>query len=87
MISYCDKVQDWLVRYLADTLDLNPDDIGETTLFTHYGLDSSSTAILTAELMDWLGVEIALDDVYQYPTIEKLSQYLSEKFSGEHTDS
>jgi len=87
MVSYCDKVHDWLVRYLAKTLDLNPDDIGETTLFTHYGLDSASAAILTAELMDWLGVEMELDEVYQYPTIEKLSQHLSEKFSGEYANS
>lgn len=87
MPSYFERVQDWLVHYLANTLDMNPDDIGETTLFSHYGLDSSSAAILTAELMEWLGVEITLDDVYQYPTIEKLAQYLTEKFSGEQAHS
>ena len=39
--------------------------------------------MFTPELMDWLGVEIELDDVYQYPTVEKLSQHLSQTFSGE----
>jgi acyl carrier protein len=78
-----EAIQEWLIGYLARLLDLDPDDIGVTSPFTRYGLDSSSTIILTGDLMEWLGCEIAPDEVYQYPTVESLARFLAETRFGE----
>ena len=83
MESRYEKIQDWLVHYLAELLDMDPEDIGANTPFTRFGLDSSATIILTSELIEWLEIQIESDDVYQYPTVQSLSKYLAETLYGE----
>lgn len=74
-------IQDWLVNKLAQLLGLNPDDIGISTPLSRYGLDSSSTILLTSDLMDWLGCELEPDVIYQYPTIQTLANHLTERLT------
>ena len=83
MQTHFEKIHDWLISYLADLLDMEPDEIGTTTPFSRYGLDSSSTVILTGDLMEWLGCQIEPDTVYQYPTIQSLARFLAETLFGE----
>lgn len=78
-----EAIQEWLISYLANLLDIDPDDIGIASPFTRYGLDSSSTIILTGDLMEWLGCPVAPDEVYQYPTVESLARFLAESRFGE----
>jgi len=78
-----ENIQEWLINYLADVLDMEPDDIATTTPFSRYGMDSSATIILTGDLMEWLGCEIDSDDVYQYPTVQSLARFLAETRFGE----
>ncbi len=87
MESQYEKIQDWLVRYLANLLDMELDAVGEHTPFTRFGLDSSATIILASELIEWLGVQIEPDDVYQYPTVHALAQHLAETLYGEQAGS
>jgi acyl carrier protein len=78
-----EDIQDWLVRYLAGVLDMEPDDIGVTTPFSRFGLDSAATIILTGDLIEWLGCQIESDTVYQYPTVRSLARFLAESRFGE----
>ncbi|KAB8335316.1 acyl carrier protein [Scytonema tolypothrichoides VB-61278] len=79
------KIQAWLVSYLAEELEIEPDQIDVKTLFDRYGLDSSAALAMTGDLEDWLGFEIEPTLVYDYPTIETLAQYLSEQYKLEES--
>ena len=72
-----EKIQSWLVSYLAELLEIDSAEVDETDPFDRYGLDSSATMSMTADLEEWLGLELEPMVFYDYPTIERLSQYLA----------
>ena len=71
------EIQDWLVDYLADLLEIESDEVDVTVSFDRYGLDSSAAVGLTGDLEEWLGREVNPTLLYDYPTIETLVQHLS----------
>lgn len=71
------SVQEWLTHYLANLLDMDPDDVDVETPFEGYGLDSAAAVAMTGDLEDWLKIELDPTLVYDYPTIEKLSSHLA----------
>lgn len=73
-----ESIQTWLIDYLSQLLDIEPTTIDVSHSFESYGLDSSTSIALTADLEDWLGSELEPTLVYEYQTIEALSHYLSE---------
>jgi acyl carrier protein len=80
------EIEQWMVTYLAQALDTRPEDVEVTVPFQHYALDSVQAVGMTGDLEEWLGYRIDPMVVYDYPTIESLSQYLSEQ-TGAATDS
>ncbi|MEL7351422.1 MAG: acyl carrier protein [Cyanobacteria bacterium P01_A01_bin.116] len=72
-----EEVRDWIVSYLANLLEISPDEIEIDVSFDTYGLDSSAAIGLTGELEDWLGKEVDPTLLYDYPTVEALVEYLS----------
>jgi acyl carrier protein len=72
------EIKEWLISYLADLLEIEPEQINVETTFSRYGLDSSVAVVLTGDLADWLGKELELRVVWDYPTIASLAQHLSE---------
>ena len=64
------EVQNWIVNYLAELLEVDPDSIDVKIPFDRYGLDSSAAIGMTGELEDWLGTEIDPTLLYDYPTVE-----------------
>ncbi len=77
--QFSEKIQAWLVSYLAELLEIEPSEVDETIPFDRYGLDSSSTMSMTADLEEWLGFELDPMLFYDYPTIERLSQHLAQE--------
>lgn len=71
------EIHDWIVSYLADLLEVDPDDIDASIPFDRYGLDSSAAVGLTGDLEDWLGQEIDPTLLYDYPTIDALVRHIS----------
>ncbi len=71
------EIQDWIVAYLADLLEIEPDEVEVTIPFDRYGLDSSAAVGLTGDLEDWLGREVDPTLLYDYPTVEALVQHLT----------
>ncbi|HEY9670381.1 MAG TPA: acyl carrier protein [Waterburya sp.] len=71
------EIQAWIVSYLAQLLEMNPDEINTTIPFDQYGLDSSAAVGMTGDLEDWIGKKIDPTLVYDYPTIEALAQHLA----------
>ncbi len=71
------EIQDWTVAYIADLLEIDPDEIDTALPFDRYGLDSTAAVGLTGDLEDWLGIEIDPTLLYDYPTIDSLAKYLA----------
>lgn len=72
-----EAIQDWLITYLSDLLEVDSEEVDVTIPFDRYGLDSSAAIGLTGDLEEWLGREIDPTLLYDYPTVEALVEYLS----------
>ncbi len=75
------EIQTWIVNYVAELLEVKPDRIDVTIPFDRYRLDSSAAVGLAGDLEDWLDRELDPTLLYEYPTIEKLTQHLVESLS------
>lgn len=73
-----ESIQNWLIDNLALMLNLNSEEIDITVSFERYGLDSEKAIELTGDLSNWLGISIEPELFYDYPTIEKATNYLKE---------
>lgn len=73
------EIQNWLVSYLADLLEIDLDEVDVTIPFDRYGLDSSAAIGMTGNLEEWLGHELDPTLIYDYPTIEALAINLSKQ--------
>ena len=70
------EIQQWLVNYLAELLEVETKKIDITRSFDEYALNSRDAIFLTGELEEWIGSELEPTVVYEYPTIKELAQYL-----------
>lgn len=73
-------IEEWLVSRLAFYLKMDKEEIDIEKPFAYYGLDSSVAITLTNELAEWLNRELEVTLLWEYPNIEFLTQYLSEKY-------
>lgn len=73
-------IQNWLINQLAEQLSLDPKTINITEPLTRYGLDSIDAVTIVGDLEDWLDLELPSTLFWDYPTLEKSSQYLAENF-------
>ena len=74
-----DVIQNWLVSYLANLLEVKESEIDITASFDIYGLDSSATIGLTSDLGDRFKLEeIDPTITYDYSTIQALAEYLAQ---------
>lgn len=69
----------WLTSYLAEILETDSKEIDIQVSFDRYGLDSGAAVGLTSDLEDWLKRDLSPTLLYDYPTIEVLSQYLADE--------
>ena len=73
------EIQSWIVNNVAKLIEEKPDRIEITIPFDRYGLDSISAYQLTGDLETWLEREVDPTLMYNYPTIESLTQHLIEE--------
>jgi acyl carrier protein len=71
------QIQTWIASYVADLLEVEPDEIDPTLPFDRYGLDSAVAIGLTGDLEDWLGTQLDPTLLYDYPTVAALSKHLA----------
>ena len=72
------EIKTWLVDYLAEALEIDPQQIDPSLPFQDYGLDSSAAVTLTGDLGEWLDRELDPTLLVDYTTIEELATYLGE---------
>jgi acyl carrier protein len=70
------EIQAWLISYLSELLEIDQSEIDVNVPFERYGLDSSAAIGLTGDLENLLGYELEPTILYDYPTIEVLSEQL-----------
>ncbi|MEO1506831.1 MAG: beta-ketoacyl synthase N-terminal-like domain-containing protein [Cyanobacteria bacterium J06633_23] len=70
-------ISSWLVARFSQRLKVKPADINIHDPFSSYGLDSATAVSLSGELEEWLECRLAPTLIYDYPSIDKLSQYLA----------
>ena len=75
------EIQEWLVNYLAEFLEVETEEIDINRSFDEYALNSSTVIYLTGELEEWLGSELEPTLLYEYSTIHEVTLYLSSKTS------
>ncbi|MGF1589152.1 MAG: acyl carrier protein [Pleurocapsa sp.] len=75
------ELQTWMIEYVAELLEVEPDKIDVAIAFDRYGLDSSAAVGLAGDLEDWLERELDPTLLYDYPTIGSLSEHLVEYLS------
>lgn len=72
-------IQGWLISYLSELLEIQPDEIDVEIPFERYGLSSSEGTIMIGDIEAWVGYKLAPTLVYEYPTIEVLAQHIAEE--------
>jgi acyl carrier protein len=70
-------VEEWIVKYIAELLEIETDEVATTVPFDRYGLDSSASVGLMGDLGDWLGQDLEPTLMYDYPNIDSLLDYIN----------
>jgi acyl carrier protein len=73
-----EEIRVWLVGKLSEVL--HPDvPLDPARPLADFGLESRSVLGVTADLEDWLGVELDPTMFFDYPTIDELAAFLEDE--------
>ncbi|MEK6320974.1 MAG: SDR family NAD(P)-dependent oxidoreductase [Acidobacteriota bacterium] len=72
-----EEIQDWLIAKLSNQLGLDSSDIGINEAFAGFGVDSVGAISISGDLEVWLGRQLPPTLLWDYPTIQILSQHLA----------
>jgi len=70
-------IQAWLIHQIAGLAGVAPQAIDPREAFDSFGLSSREAVMLSGDLEEWLGRSLSPTLVYEYPTIEKLAEFLA----------
>jgi acyl carrier protein len=76
-----DDIKSWLANKVAAVLKIDASAIEFNTSFAKLGLDSLAAITISGDLEQWLEMEIDATILYQYSTIEELSEYLIQEIA------
>ncbi|MBP2658535.1 MAG: amino acid adenylation domain protein [Firmicutes bacterium] len=71
------EIQSWLVSQMAERLKMAKDKIDIREPLSAYGLDSAEAVTITGEMGEWLGRDISPTLVWDYPTIDSITRFLT----------
>jgi acyl carrier protein len=72
-----DAVVAWLVDFVAEILDVAPQDIDPTTPLDALGVDSATTLVICARIRGELGVSVRPREVFDHFTADALARHLT----------
>ena len=76
-----EQTQAWLISTIADIVGTEPGNIDIREQLEYYGLDSLQAVQISNDLETWLGKPLSPTLVWDYPTIEQLSEFLTSENS------
>jgi malonyl CoA-acyl carrier protein transacylase/acyl carrier protein len=77
------QIREWLFTQIAERMGLNPQDIDPKLPFQNFGLDSKEAVNLSGDLETLLDRRLSPTLLWQYPSIEALSNYLGQEQAPE----
>ena len=72
-----EEIETWLASYVAELLEIDPDDVDCSIPFERYALGSADSASLVSELGAWLEKDLSATLLYNYPNIKVLATHLA----------
>ncbi len=78
-----EESQDWLISKLSDLLGLDSSEIDVNEAFASFGIDSAQAVGICGDLEIWLGRRLPPTLLYDYPTIQLLSEHLTHPTGSE----
>jgi acyl carrier protein len=70
-------IREWLVARIAKVAQIQPEEVELERPFAEFGMDSMQLFELSGDLQKFLGHKVSEIVAWDYPTIAKLSEYLS----------
>jgi len=77
MMKSHDEIKTWISTELAEILECKVEDLNHEQEFSSLGIDSMIAFALTGELSEWIGEDLSATLLWEYPTIDSLSQKIS----------
>jgi acyl carrier protein len=77
------EITDWLIGWIAKELGMPSEEIDAGRSLLDYSLSSLTATILVGDLEDWLDLRLSPSLVWDYPSIDAMTDYLVEKATGE----
>lgn len=74
-----EAVERWLIEWIADEVQCDPQNIDSNRPFLHYGMDSVRAVILTYDLTEWVGRSFPPTIVQEHPTIADFARFVAEQ--------
>ena len=71
------EIRNWCINHIATMLERGAAEIDPDVKFARLGLDSATIINLIIAAEEWLGIEIDPDTVYEYPSVNALSEHLA----------
>ncbi len=71
------EIEAWLVAHVAEAAGIAAAEVDVQETFDSFGLSSREAVTMSGDLEEWLEVRLPATLVYQYPTVEKLAEYLA----------
>src|SRR5688500_10305028 len=72
-----EEIQNWLIDTLSEQLGLESSTIEFNEAFASLGVDSLQALIICGDLEVWLGLQLPPTLLWDYPSINLLSQHLA----------
>jgi acyl carrier protein len=77
------EVLNWLRLKFADWLEVPVQELDSRQPISSYGLDSISAVTLSVQLEEELGIELDTAVLWDRPTLESLTEHLTESLNAE----
>ncbi len=77
------QIGQWIKEYLAELLEIEPNEIDEDYEFERFGINSSAAVSLVGDLEEWLGFELSPSLFFEFNTIAQVSQHLAQMVQAE----
>lgn len=74
-----EDLSSWIVSKIAEITNLDENEINPNDPFTNFGIDSMHVITFVGDLEDWLDLKISATLLWDYPTINAVTEHLSHR--------
>ena len=79
------EITDWLISWIAKELGMPAQEIDPGQSLLQYSMSSLTATILVGDLEDWLDLRLPPSLVWDYTSIDAMTDYLAEQVASKRT--